>query len=62
MQTEKPGASQVIRMQSEEIERLNEDLRKSREAIVLLSNILAQYLSLEEIESIIKTEDRPYAQ
>ena len=61
MQTEKPGASQVIRMQSEEIERLNEDLRKSREAIALLSNILAQYLSLEEIESITKTNDKPYS-
>ena len=54
MQKEKPEVSQVIRMQSEEIDRLNADLEKSRKMVSLLTSLLIRYISLEEIENITK--------
>ena len=61
MQDNKPGVGQVIAMQSEEIDRLNDDLQRCREMVSLLSSVLAQYLSYEEIESIVNSNSKPSA-
>lgn len=61
MQDNQPSASRVIAMQSEEIDRLNDDLQRCREMVSLLSSVLAQYLSYEEIENIVNSNSEPGA-
>ena len=61
MQDNNQRVSQVIKMQSEEIDRLNDDLQRCREMVSLLSNVLAQHLSYEEIENIVNSTSKPRA-
>ena len=58
MRGTKLSVGQVIDMQSEEIDRLNDDLQRCREMISLLSNALSQYVSYDEVENIVKCSEK----